>query len=230
LTVDKTSNPNSGPVRIPVAAMFLADWLTRWISCLVSTWRLKLVLRWLGCAYGRRLLVDGNVIVRVRHPGSITIGNEITICSRFRSNLVGMTGPTVFHCIRDGRICVGDGSGCSSTVFSSRSSIRVGKNVRIGGNARIYDHDFHAVDPLSRRQAATDSAGCKTAPVVIGDDVFIGANAMILKGVTIGDRSIIGAGSVVSIKGIPPDSLVAGNPARVIRRLKKIAEDPARCP
>jgi acetyltransferase-like isoleucine patch superfamily enzyme len=66
---------------------------------------------------------------------------------------------------------------------------------------------------------------CKSAPIMSGDDVFIGANAMILKGVTVGDRSIIGAGAVVSVKDSPRDSLVAGNPARVIRNLKEAAEN-----
>jgi acetyltransferase-like isoleucine patch superfamily enzyme len=61
-----------------------------------------------------------------------------------------------------------------------------------------------------------DLAACKTAPVVIGDDILIGANAIIRKGVMIGDRSIIGAGSVVSLKEIPTASLAAGNPARVV--------------
>ena len=119
----------------------------------------------------------------------------------------------------DGHITFGNNSGCSFAVLSSKSSIRIGENTKIGGNARIYDHDYHALDYLSRRSLVTDVAACKTAPVVIGDDVLIGANAIILKGVTIGDRSVIGAGAVVSLKGVPPDSLVAGNPARIIRQL-----------
>jgi acetyltransferase-like isoleucine patch superfamily enzyme len=217
--VATTSNLDSRPVEIPVATMFLADWLVGWPVRLLSTLRLKLVLRWLGCPYGRSLMVDGRVVVQVRHRGSITIGNNVAIRSRFRSNLVGLTGPTVFQCIRDGRISIGDNTGCSSTVFSARSRIAVGRHVKIGGNVRIYDHDFHAVDHLARRDPQQDTAQCKSAPVVIGDDVFIGANSIILKGVTIGDRSIIGAGSVVSLKEIPPDSLVAGNPARVIKNL-----------
>jgi len=55
--------------------------------------------------------------------------------------------------------------------------------------------------------------------VGIGDDILVGANAIILKGVAIGDRSVIGAGAVVSLKHIPPDSLVGGNPAQIIRSL-----------
>jgi acetyltransferase-like isoleucine patch superfamily enzyme len=200
--------------------MLLADWLAGWSWSLVSTLRLKLVLRWLGCEYGRGLVVDGKVVVRVRHRGSIKMGNDVTIRSRFLSNLVGMSGPTVFHCIRDGSISIGNNSGCSSTVFSSRNSIVVGKNVNIGGNVRIYDHDFHALDYRARREPQQDMTQCKSAPVVVGDDVFIGANAIILKGVTIGDRSIIGAGSVVTLKQIPPDSLVTGNPARVVNKLE----------
>jgi len=168
-------------------------------------------------------MVDGRVVVQVRHRGSIAIGKNVVIQSRARSNLMGMTGPAIFDCLRDGRITIGDNTGCSSTVFSSRSSIVVGRNVKIGGNVRVYDHDFHAGDYLARRDYEQDVAQCKSAPVVIGDDVFIGANAIILKGVTIGDRSIIGAGSVVSLKEIPPDSLVVGNPARVVRKLTTAA-------
>jgi acetyltransferase-like isoleucine patch superfamily enzyme len=217
--VTKTSHPTLRRVEIPVAAMFLINWPIGWSARLISTLWLKLVLRWLGCAYGRGLMVDGRVVVQVRHRGSITIGKNVVIRSRVRSNLVGVTGPTIFDCIRDGRIRIGDNTGCSSTVFSSRSSIEVGRHVKIGGNVRIYDHDFHAVDYLARRDYRQDVIQCKSAPVVIGDDVFIGANSIILKGVTIGDRSVIGAGSVVSLKEIPPDSLVVGNPARVVRRL-----------
>jgi acetyltransferase-like isoleucine patch superfamily enzyme len=218
--MDRATPHDPGAIEASVAAIFLVDRLVGWVACLISTARLKVILHWLGCPYGRSLDVDGRVVVRVRHRGSITIGNNVTIRSRFLSNLVGLTGPTVFHCIRDGRIVIGDNSGCSSTVFSSRTSIVVGKNVQIGGNVRIYDHDFHALDYLARRDPEQDGMRCKSAPVTIGDDVFIGANAIILKGVTIGERSVIGAGAVVALRDIPQDSVVTGNPAKIIRSLR----------
>jgi acetyltransferase-like isoleucine patch superfamily enzyme len=188
-------------------------------SAFFWTLRAKTLLRMLGCPYGRGFRVDGHIIVRVARRGAIRIGENVTINSRTGSNLVGRTNPTIFDCLSGGSITIGNNSGCSFAVLSSKSSIRIGQNVKIGGNARIYDHDFHALDHLSRREAAADTAGCKTAPVTIGDDVLIGANAIILKGVTIGDRSIIGAGAVVSIKEILPDLLVVGNPARVVKKL-----------
>jgi len=225
--VDKTGNPDSRPVQLTVAAMLLIDWLTRWISCLVSTWRLKLILRWLGCAYGRGLLVDGHVIIRVARRGAIRIGENVGINSRTGSNLVGRTNPTILHCTGDGHITFGDNSGCSFAVLSSKSSIRIGNNTKIGGNARIYDHDYHALDYLSRRSPVDDIAACKTAPIVIGDDILIGTNAIILKGVTIGERSIVGAGAVVSIKNVPPGSVLAGNPARILRNLEADTQPPS---
>ena len=196
------------------------DCLIAWLSVCWSTLRFKTLLRMLGCRYGRKLRVDGRTVVRVRNAAAITIGDHVSINSRFMANLAGMTNPTVFQCIDNGSIHIGDDSGCSATVFSSRASIHVGRQVKIGSNVRIYDHDFHSLDHLRRREAAQDGAGCTSAPVVIGDDVFIGANAVILKGVAIGDRSVIGAGAVVSLKSIPPDSLVGGNPARIIKSLK----------
>jgi acetyltransferase-like isoleucine patch superfamily enzyme len=219
-----------GKYDFPAHLFVLFDIVLGYLSTFFWTIRTKLLLRTLGCPYGRNFRVDGRVIIRAARRGAIRLGANAAINSRSGSNLVGRTNPTIFHCLGDGRISFGDNSGCSFAVLSSKSSIRIGHHVKIGGNARIYDHDYHALDYLSRRDPAGDIAGCKTAPVVIGDDVLIGANAIILKGVTIGDRSVIGAGAVVSLKDIPPDSLVAGNPACVIRSLKDSVPRPTLSP
>nr|WP_239472900.1 DapH/DapD/GlmU-related protein [Bacteroides caecigallinarum] len=81
------------------------------------------------------------------------------------------------------------------------------------------DTDCHCVNYLSRRDPKIDGPQCGSSPIVIEDDVLIGTRCIILKGVTIGARSIIAAGSVVT-KSIPSDSIAAGNPAKVVRILK----------
>jgi acetyltransferase-like isoleucine patch superfamily enzyme len=204
----------------PAHLFVLFDIFVGHLSTFFWTLLTKLHLLLLGCPYGRNFRVDGRVIIRVARRGAIRIGENVVINSRTGSNLVGRTNPTILHCLGDGHITFGDNSGCSFAVLSSKSSIRIGNHTKIGGNARIYDHDYHAVDYLFRRSPANDIAGCKTAPIAIGDDILIGANAIILKGVTIGDRSVVGAGAVVSIKTVPPGSLLAGNPARIIRNLE----------
>ena len=80
------------------------------------------------------------------------------------------------------------------------------------------DTDCHCVNYLSRRDPKIDGPQCGSSPIVIEDDAFIGMNCIILKGVTIGSRSIIAAGSVVT-RSIPADCIAGGNPARVIRNL-----------
>jgi acetyltransferase-like isoleucine patch superfamily enzyme len=203
----------------PAHLFVLFDILLGYLSTFFWTLHAKLVLLLLGCPHGRHLRVDGHVIIRVARRGAIRLGHNVTINSRTGSNLVGRTNPAILHCLGEGRITFGDNSGCSFAVLSSKSSIRIGENTKIGGNVRIYDHDYHALDYSSRRDARADFTNCKTAPIEIGDDVLIGANAIILKGVTIGDRSIVGAGSVVALKEIPPDSVVVGNPAGIARSL-----------
>ena len=101
----------------------------------------------------------------------------------------------------------------SSTRIWIHKSLTIGDNVKIGGMVLITDTDAHPIDYIARRSSTAES---KSAPITIGDDAWIGAHCLILKGVTIGERSIIGAGSVVT-RSIPPDCLAAGNPARVIR-------------
>ncbi|MBU3855540.1 MAG: acyltransferase, partial [Candidatus Phocaeicola excrementipullorum] len=86
----------------------------------------------------------------------------------------------------------------------------------IGGNCVLIDTDAHNMNYIIRRGQNTDWG--ISSPIVIEDDVFIGVNCIILKGVTIGARSIIAAGSVVT-KSIPADCIAGGNPAKVIRLL-----------
>lgn len=86
----------------------------------------------------------------------------------------------------------------------------------VGANTCIWDTDFHSINYLDRRILGIENFEC--ASIAIGFDVFIGANCLILKGVSIGDRAVIGAGSVV-VNNVPSDQIWAGNPARFIRSL-----------
>lgn len=190
------------------------DHIVRRVSTFACSLWVKMLLRLYGCPFGRNLQVDGIPIIRMHRRGRLRFGCNCKLNSRLRSNLVGGCHPVILDCRYNGRIVFGDNSGCSFAVLSSRSSIRIGNNVKIGGNVRIYDHDFHSPNPYARR--GPERVGdIPTKPICIGDDVFIGANAIILKGVTVGDRAIIGAGSVVS-RDVPADEVWAGNPARKV--------------
>ena len=110
-------------------------------------------------------------------------------------------------------LTIGNNVGMSSTRLWIHESARIGNNVKIGGCVLITDTDAHPMDYVARRSS---NEGTKSAPVIIEDDVWIGAHCIILKGVTIGARSVIGAGSLVT-KSIPADCVAAGNPCRVIK-------------
>lgn len=185
-----------------------------WGSFLV---KLQLALN--GCHYGRSLRACGKVCFRIGNIGCIHLGEHVTLTARFLTNPVGAM-PVMLECIGEGRIEIGDYSGLSSTLVSARRSVSIGRHVKIGGNVRIFDHDFHALDWKKRRPGGEDAEHVHSSAVVIEDDVFIGTGAIILKGVHIGARSIVAAGSVVTAGTIPPDSLVAGNPARVRRTIE----------
>ena len=91
--------------------------------------------------------------------------------------------------------------------------IDIGDRTMIGAEAFIVDNDFHPLDPGQR--ASHPTAGAAVKPVWIGKDVFVGARAIILKGVRVGDGAVIGAGAVVA-KDVATGDIVAGNPARVV--------------
>ncbi len=181
-----------------------------------STLRTLISLRFQGCRCGDNFRSTGTVRIKARSAESILIGKGVRLLAGWRSNRVGLSGPVILHTWQGGRIEIGDQTGASSMVVSSRSGVRIGKQCNIGGNVRIFDHDFHALN-FEIRRGPRGCDGCATKPISIGDDVFIGAQSIILKGVSIGDRAIIGAGSVVT-KDVPADSIAVGNPATIIKR------------
>jgi acetyltransferase-like isoleucine patch superfamily enzyme len=126
----------------------------------------------------------------------------------------------------DGEVTIGDFCVFSSVVLLCEQRLTIGNHVAIGWNTTITDADFHPIEPALRladvlacspEGAAADLArpAIPAAPVVIEDDVWIGAGSMVLKGVRIGAGSFIEPGSVVAVD-VPARSRVLGNPARVV--------------
>lgn len=116
---------------------------------------------------------------------------------------------------------IGDNVGISSACIWAKQRIKIGNNVNIGGNCILLDTDSHNMNHEIRRKRNTeDYVTAKSAPIIIEDDVLIGACSIILKGVTIGARSVIGSGSVVT-KSIPSDCIAVGNPCKVIKYINE---------
>lgn len=150
-----------------------------------------------------------------RFPGAtIEIGDDCLIRSNFWSNLLGLYQRTIIIAKRGGSVRIGRNVGISGSTVYAWEHIEIGDNTLIGANCKIMDTDLHPLNVEDRNANHWDAV--KTAPISIGKDCFIGCNCLILKGVTIGDGCVIGAGSVVT-RNIPAHTVAAGNPARVIK-------------
>lgn len=171
-----------------------------------------------GVKFGKNLRAFGVPLIH-RHPGAvISIGDNVVLTSTSRVNLSGVRGQVILAApCANSRIVIGNNSGLSGAVIYAASSVTIGNNVNIGANARIYDSDMHPIGIMDRRLDKRDKV--VSNPVVVEDDVWVGACAIILKGVTIGRGAIVGAGSVVT-KNVPPCTIWAGNPAKQIRELR----------
>ena len=201
----------------PMIFGVIADRLVQKIA-IVFDWVRTFYLCWIwGVERGQNVRFSGKTIIRTRRAGEISLGSNVVMNSRVSANLVGLVNPTILDTRPGGHIEIGDESGCSAVVISSAESVKVGRNCMIGGNVRIFDHDFHPLEWDARR-GSQDMTKQRKRPVEIGDDCFIGTNAVILKGSKIGARSIVAAGSVVFGLDVPPDSLIKGNPAEIIER------------
>jgi maltose O-acetyltransferase len=150
---------------------------------------------------------------RVRVWGRPVVNNHGQMIIRDRVRLVSTVATLELSAGAGATLEIGEGTfvnyGCS---IAATKLVSIGAGCSIGTHVIIIDTDFHELDPERRDQRPP------SRPVVLEDNVWIGARAIILRGVTIGAGSAVGAGSVVT-RNIPPRSLAVGQPARVIRRL-----------
>jgi acetyltransferase-like isoleucine patch superfamily enzyme len=150
--------------------------------------------------------------------GKCSIGENFSMNNGIKGNPIGCYQPCTFFVDKGATLEIGENVGISQTALICHTGIKILNNVKIGGGACIYDTDFHPLNPALRQQS-NDIQHKAKAPVIIENNVFIGAHSLILKGVTIGENSIIGAGSVVT-KNVPPNQIWAGNPAKFIRNVE----------
>jgi acetyltransferase-like isoleucine patch superfamily enzyme len=145
--------------------------------------------------------------------GDIDIGNDVHFSGKpsflFSSRYSQMPKLSIGH----GSFL---GHSCALTIAHQ---VQIGNHCLIAGGVRITDFDGHSLRAEGRR-AGERPAADRVLPVIIGDDVWIGHGAIILKGVNVGDRAIIGARAVVT-RHVLPDTIVAGNPARVVKSLNQ---------
>jgi acetyltransferase-like isoleucine patch superfamily enzyme len=170
--------------------------------------------------YGRRLNIQppfkvwGNIRFLFLGEGSISIGKNFHAVSSRRRSAITLFSPCHLNIIGNGQIILGEHVGLNGNTITARSKIYIGDNTMIGPNTIIIDHDGHQAWPPDARWTQSGLA----QEIVIENDVWIGMNCIILKGVRIESGSIIAGGSIV-IHDVEANSLYAGNPARKIKSL-----------
>jgi acetyltransferase-like isoleucine patch superfamily enzyme len=165
-----------------------------------------------------RFRSNGRPFVSVARGATCILGEGLTLNNGLKGNPIGRPQPCVLFVDYGAKLVIGRNIGISATALVAHHEITIGDDVKIGGGVCIYDTDFHSLNATKRTDPALDRTDEHTAPVRIGNRVFIGAHSTILKGVTIGDNAIIGACSVVT-KSIPANEVWAGNPAKFIRSI-----------
>ena len=190
----------------------------------MSNWY-KLILNLTKVKYGKGLILKGTPVIFNKKGARMSIGENCVIKSSFLSNLVGLYQRTIIvtRC-PEAEIKIGNNVGISGATIYARNSITIGDNTCIGGNVKILDNDFHPLEWEKRNRLLQSKDGGEATdfipskPIVIGKNCFIGCNAIILKGTILGDGCVVGAGAVVCGM-FPENSVIAGNPARVVRTL-----------
>ena len=152
----------------------------------------------------------------IRNQGKIKLGKGIVVNSNRFANIIGGATSSSIMVGPNGNLEIGDRVAMSNTTICCREEIIIENGVMIGGGCCIWDTDFH---PINSEQRKIDpNTNYKNKPIRIETNAFIGAHSIILKGVTIGKNSVVGAGSVVRVS-IPENEIWAGNPAVFVKKL-----------
>src|SRR5258705_7653263 len=187
-----------------IGAMFAK--LRKWPSGL---WRLE--ARFKGVEFLGKAEFVGRPLVSLARGSRIVLGDGVRVWSSLRSNPLGCSQPCILRAmVPKAELILGPQVALSGAVLCAGASIKIGEGTILGAGTMIIDNDFHV--PFGEWGWGGETANAQ--PITIGRGVFIAARAIILKGVTIGDRAIVGAGAVVT-KDVPPYHVAVGNPARV---------------
>jgi acetyltransferase-like isoleucine patch superfamily enzyme len=179
------------------------------INTIYWNFLIKIGLKIRGVIVGNNCVFFGYTKFKKANSAQIIIGNKNIFRSFSTSNLIGINRPCIISALdKNAVITIGNNNGFSGTVIGCFKEIYIGNNVKCGANTLITDSDWHLDDSRSGIPSAIN----------IEDNVWLGVNVTVLKGVTIGKNTIIGAGSVV-VKNIPPNCVAAGNPCKVIKLL-----------
>lgn len=163
---------------------------------------------------GKNSKVNGSLFLKGR--GSIRIGDNVVINSNYFLNPIGGQSFTSIVTEKNATLNIENNVGISNSAIYCSKKITIKKDVLIGGDCKIYDTDFHSIYLTDRKSVPERKT--KTAPVIINQGVFIGTGSIILKGVEIGENSVIAAGSVLS-KSVPQNQVWGGNPAKFIKNI-----------
>jgi acetyltransferase-like isoleucine patch superfamily enzyme len=201
-------------------AITLKRWLWRvLVAPIYSIWVKKLYRIELA---GRVTWVGGCIW---RNLGNIAIGRDATIISAHWGNPLGNYRPCILETSSNGKIIVGNKFSASGCCIIAAERITIGDRVSLGANVTIMDNDLHAL--LSDGSSLGGMEAAISRPIVIGDDSWIGAGAVILKGVQLGRGVIVGAGVVVR-KSVPDGAVITGaeNQIRVQVRVTEVRGKP----
>jgi acetyltransferase-like isoleucine patch superfamily enzyme len=166
----------------------------------------KIILKWRGVRISGKTDFYGIPHIRRALYSSISIGRNCTFRSDQTSNLIGVNRPCILSTHEANAVIeIGDNCGFSGTTIGAAKEIRIGNNVLCGANVVITDFDWH-----------NDISNTEPAPVIIHDNVWIGLNSVVLKGVEIGENTIVGANSLV-VRSLPANAVAGGNPCKVLK-------------
>ena len=166
----------------------------------------------------KKINSNGFPLFNISSRGTLQLNGKLNMVNTFDYSTLGINRKCKISVYDNAILEVNGVVSMSNTVIVCTKHISIGSNVMIGGGVTIVDSDFHSMDS-SNWCTPNDELLMKRADVTIGNNVFIGMQSIILKGVNIGDNAIIAAGSVVN-KCVPAGEIWGGNPAKFISKNK----------
>ena len=199
------------PIPGPLVGLltFITTLFSGIITFVVNGFYCKPFLHYRCQRVGKNLKMEKS-LPQIFGKGTITIGDNVLIGNR-NTWILGRGS------LHRAELVIGNDVHINyKTLIDVARKVEIGDRVLVAGEVKIFDNNVHSTDYRHRNRLREDDI----RPVVVEEDVWIGINAIIMKGVTIGRGSVVAAGTVVT-KDVPPFTIVAGNPAKVVKKLEQ---------